>query len=202
MWLVPSGAARNEMSAVGIMKSIVPITRFNKGEANRIFDEFQASGTKIVVKNNKPACVLLSPAQYESLMETLSDYILLEEAGKRAAANDDNDNISIPRSVQQSIPVRCVFNDGIWQVGRKHSMTWRFADINYIAASDEDRRSIFSSYVAVLNTLPTDAGAKITIINHRLNPRDFERQILMKEKGDGLDRYRRDVNNITRARAA
>ena len=74
-----------------------------------------------------------------------------------AANKSEQEKFRIPRSVQQSIPVRCVFNDGIWQVGRKHSMTWRFADINYIAASDEDRRSIFSSYVAVLNTLPTDA---------------------------------------------
>ena len=91
----------NEMSAVGIMKSIVPITRFNKGEANKIFDEVQASGTKIVVKNNKPACVLLSPSQYESLMETLSDYLLLDEAGIRAAANDDNDNISMEAMMEQ-----------------------------------------------------------------------------------------------------
>ncbi len=91
----------NEMSAVGIMKSIVPITRFNKGEANKIFDEVQASGTKIVVKNNKPACVLLSPSQYESLMETLSDYLLLDVAGRRAAANDDNDNISMEAIMEQ-----------------------------------------------------------------------------------------------------
>lgn len=91
----------NEMSAVGIMKSIVPITRFNKGEANKIFDEVQASGTKIVVKNNKPACVLLSPSQYESLMETLSDYLLLDVAGRRAAANDDNDNISMEAMMEQ-----------------------------------------------------------------------------------------------------
>lgn len=119
-----------------------------------------------------------------------------------AANKSEKEKFHIPRSVQQSIPVRCIFNDGIWLVGHKHSIIWRFADINYIAASDEDRRSIFSSYGAVLNTLPTDAGAKITIINHRLNPRDFEQRILMKEKGDGLDRYRRDVNNITRARAA
>lgn len=91
----------NEMSAVGIMKSIVPITRFNKGEANKIFDEVQASGTKIVVKNNKPACVLLSPSQYESLMETLSDYLLLDEAGRRTAANDDNDNISMEAMMEQ-----------------------------------------------------------------------------------------------------
>lgn len=112
-----------------------------------------------------------------------------------AAANkSERDQFSIPRSVQQSIPVKCIYGDGIWQVGRKHSRTWRFSDVNYAAASDEDRRSIFLSYGGVLNSLPTDAAAKITIINHRLNPVDFERTILMKERGDGLDKYRRESN--------
>ena len=54
----------SEMSVVGMMNAMIPITRFNKGEATKIFDEVEHSGVKIVVKNNKPACVLLSPAQY------------------------------------------------------------------------------------------------------------------------------------------
>lgn len=29
----------SELPVIGVMKAIVPITRFNKGEANRIFDE-------------------------------------------------------------------------------------------------------------------------------------------------------------------
>lgn len=120
-----------------------------------------------------------------------------------AAANkSERDQFFIPRSVQQSIPVKCIYGDGIWQVGRKHSRTWRFSDVNYAAASDEDRRSIFLSYGGVLNSLPTDAAAKITIINHRLNPVDFERTILMKERGDGLDKYRRESNDILTQRAA
>lgn len=82
------------MSIVGMMNAMVPITRFNKGEASKIFDEVESSGMKIVVKNNKPACVLLSPAQYENLMEMLSDAILLAEAEKRMATNDDSENIS------------------------------------------------------------------------------------------------------------
>ena len=65
---------------MGIMKSIVPISRFNKGEANRIFEEVESSGTKIVMKNNRPACILMSPEQYESLMEMVPDYLLQEEA--------------------------------------------------------------------------------------------------------------------------
>ena len=79
----------NEMSVLNVMKSIVPITRFNKGEASRIFEEVQASGPKIVMKNNRPACVLMSPEKYESLMEMLSDYILQEEAERRVASSEE-----------------------------------------------------------------------------------------------------------------
>lgn len=79
----------NEMSVLNVMKSIVPITRFNKGEASRIFEEVQTGGTKVVMKNNRPACVLMSPEKYESLMEMLSGYILREEAERRLASSEE-----------------------------------------------------------------------------------------------------------------
>lgn len=84
----------SEMSVMSVMKSIVPITRFNKGEANRIFEEVEASGTKVVMKNNKPACILMSPEKYEYLMEILSDYILQEEAEIRMQHFDEKETIS------------------------------------------------------------------------------------------------------------
>lgn len=87
-------------------------------------------------------------------------------------------------------------------MGNKHSKTWRFADVNYVAASDEDRRSIFTSYCAVLNSLPTDAAAKITIMNHRLNPVDFQRNILMREQGDSQDCYRKAFNAMLKEKSA
>ena len=120
-----------------------------------------------------------------------------------AAANkSERDKFTIPRSVQRSIPIKRIYGDGIWQVGRKHSRTWRFTDVNYAAASEDDQRGIFLSYGGVLNSLPTDAAAKVTIINRRLNPVDFERTMLMKERGDGLDKYRREANAILTQRAA
>lgn len=120
-----------------------------------------------------------------------------------AAANrQEREKLSVPRSVQQSIPIKQIYADGMWHVGRKHSYTWRFSDINYVAASEEDKRGIFLLYSAVINSLPTDAGAKISIINHRLNPADFEKGILMKEKADGLDRFRLESNRIMTDRAA
>ena len=69
---------------LGIMNSIIPITRFNRGEAARIFDEVAADGTKLVLKNNAPACVLISPREYARIAEALEDYELLQTAIQRA----------------------------------------------------------------------------------------------------------------------
>lgn len=83
----------NQQSVMRMMKSIIPITRFNKCEATKIFEEVEAAGMKIVMKNNQPVCVLLSPSQYESLMEMLSDFVLQDEAEKRMEQNDGSENI-------------------------------------------------------------------------------------------------------------
>lgn len=94
----------SEMSVMGVMKAIVPITRFNKGEASRIFDEVEASGTKVVMKNNRPACILMSPEKYEALMEMLSDYVMQEEAEVRMAHFDSSETMS-QREVMESLGI-------------------------------------------------------------------------------------------------
>lgn len=68
---------------INILNTVIPISRFNKGEANKIFDEVSTTGTKIVLKNNKPACVLISPQEYEQMLEQIENYYLLIEAQKR-----------------------------------------------------------------------------------------------------------------------
>lgn len=71
------------VSLKNIMESIVPISRFNRGEANKIFEEVSEYGTKIVLKNNVPTCVLVEPKKYEEMVEALEDYALYFEAEKR-----------------------------------------------------------------------------------------------------------------------
>ncbi len=53
---------------------IVPITRFNKGEANKIFDEVSRDGFRYVVKNNQVKCILISPEAYDKLIDEIEDY--------------------------------------------------------------------------------------------------------------------------------
>ncbi|WP_055665524.1 type II toxin-antitoxin system Phd/YefM family antitoxin [Desnuesiella massiliensis] len=76
-----------------MLNAIVPISRFNKGEANKIFDEVNKNGYKIVVKNNKPTCVLITPERYREMEEIIENYNLLIEAERRMENAKDDDFI-------------------------------------------------------------------------------------------------------------
>ena len=41
----------------------------------------------------------------------------------------EREKFRIPRSVQDAIPIRRIFADGIFQVGNQYSKTWSFTDI-------------------------------------------------------------------------
>lgn len=46
----------------------------------------------------------------------------------------------IPRNVQDCIPIRRIWADGIFQVGHQFSKTWSFTDINYSIAGKDDNK--------------------------------------------------------------
>lgn len=58
---------------------IIPITRFNRGGASSIFEEVK-SNPKVVVKNNKPVCVLISPEAYDDMASRLKEASLYMDA--------------------------------------------------------------------------------------------------------------------------
>jgi len=71
------------ISVGNTLDAVIPITRFNRGEANKIFDEVQESGCKIVVKNNNPTCVLLAPERFKAMVDMIEDQYLLTVAEER-----------------------------------------------------------------------------------------------------------------------
>ncbi len=75
----------------------------------------------------------------------------------------------IPKTVQQSIPIDRLYKDGIFKCGHTYSKTWRFSDINYAVASDDDQLQMFLAHSALINGLPTDAMAKISVFNRQLS---------------------------------
>lgn len=84
----------NYISVSNILDAIIPISRFTTNELSNIFDEVNTSGIKIVVSNNKPACVVLTPELYTEIMETLENSFLFIEAEKRMYLAKDNNFIS------------------------------------------------------------------------------------------------------------
>jgi len=75
----------------------------------------------------------------------------------------------IPKTVQQSIPIDKLYKDGVFKCGHKFTKTWRFSDINYAVASDNDQLNMFLAHSALINGLPTDAMAKISVFNRQLS---------------------------------
>lgn len=57
----------------GALRSTVPISLFNRGLAGKVFEEVRQQGAKVVMKNNAPECVLLSPEEYLRLIDEVND---------------------------------------------------------------------------------------------------------------------------------
>jgi type IV secretory pathway VirB4 component len=109
----------------------------------------------------------------------------------------DKERFVVPKSVQQAIPIQCIWEDGIFLVGRnKYAKTFKFTDINYAVASREDKEAMFLEYSELLNSFDSGATTKITIANRRLNKADFEKAILIPYREDGLDLYRKEYNKM------
>ena len=108
----------------------------------------------------------------------------------------DREPYRVPRRVQDVIPIQCVWPDGIFKVGIKFSKTYRFTDINYKVASREDKETMFLAYSELLNGLDSAATTKLTICNRRQSQADFEQSVLMAMRGDGLDKYRQEYNQM------
>ena len=107
----------------------------------------------------------------------------------------DKEKIKVPKIVQDIIPVKAIYEDGLFLVGKnKYSKSYKFLDINYAVASREDKEAMFLEYSELLNSLDTGSTAKITINNRRINKLDFEKTILLKDAGDNLDKFRKEYN--------
>ena len=104
---------------------------------------------------------------------------------------------SVDKTSQQTIPYRKVYEDGIFEIGKgSYSKAVKFYDINYQIARQDDKEDIFVKYCEFLNYFNSQITLQITIINKSINKETFEQQILLKEKGDFLDEFRQEYNEM------
>lgn len=115
----------------------------------------------------------------------------------------DFDRRNMPRSVQQAVPVKALWPDGLFLVRRgTYSGCFRFSDVNYVSESAGRQQEIFRGYCELLNGLDPAAEAKITLQNRRADRTAFAREILLDERKDGLDPLREEFNGVLKSAAA
>ena len=82
-----------------------------------------------------------------------------------------------PKSIQETIEIMAVAENGIFEVARnRYSKCYRFQDINYTTATEDEQIGIFERYCKFLNSL--DCNFKITINNKNKNMIDLRQNIL------------------------
>ncbi len=61
------------MTERNLLNNLVSVTMFNQGQASKIFNRLQAEKQIIVLKNNNPTAILLSPDEYDRLLGLAAD---------------------------------------------------------------------------------------------------------------------------------
>ena len=56
------------MTEKNLLNNVVSVTMFNQGQASKIFNRLQDEKQIVVLKNNIPTAVLLSPDEYDRLL--------------------------------------------------------------------------------------------------------------------------------------
>ena len=104
--------------------------------------------------------------------------------------------LSIPRKAQDIVEADTIYKDGIFKLGNRYSMTYRFKDVNYSIASKAQKVNLFLDYSELLNSLDSSTMSKITINNRKINIKDFKSEILIPFQQDGLNAYREEYNQM------
>ena len=166
---------------------------------SKTYNEIDSMGQKTITGK-----MAISKEDYSQLTALAKEGICrIEEGGTEMIKTlknlfkQDKERFLIPNGVQDVIPIRKIYDDGVFQVGDdKFSKTYKFTDINYAVASREDKETMFLEYSELLNSFDSGATTKITINNRRLNRVDFEKNILIPLTGDALDEYRKEYNSM------
>ena len=75
------------MSPAALLENVVPTSAFNKGQSTRCFERAHDGLPVIVMKNNSPYRVVVTPDDYIRMSELEEDNLLLQMALARLEAN-------------------------------------------------------------------------------------------------------------------
>ncbi len=103
-------------------------------------------------------------------------------------------------SAQDSIPFQRMYPDGICRMDEKtYSKTIRFADINYMLNTNEDKSAIFDGWCDFLNYFDSSIKFQLSFINRSASRDNAAQSINIPLQGDEFDSIRTEYTEMLRS---
>lgn len=108
----------------------------------------------------------------------------------------NKESYRIPRRVQDAIPIKRIWEDGLFLAGTRYSMVYQFTDINYFLASEGVQKAVLKWYENLLNSLDDGVLNKITTSSAHINRRELGERLRIAEKPGILLPFRQYYNRM------
>lgn len=108
-----------------------------------------------------------------------------------------------PRSVVEVLGYKRMLPSGVaWLGDDEWSITLHTSDINYLAAAPEHQEAIVDQWAKFINGFGSGSRLEVTVINRVLEDREVIDMLYKPDRGDELDKWRAESNQIVRKRLA
>lgn len=105
--------------------------------------------------------------------------------------------LDVPKTAQDSIPYKGVYENGIIQVDeRQYSRIYNIPDINFLIADINEQKDIFENFMSLLSSFGPDVHIQQVIYNKTVKPAEIEAKVLLKTQNDKLNKYREEMNEM------
>lgn len=101
-----------------------------------------------------------------------------------------------PKTAQEILPVKELYEDGIINVLGKFSKMYRFTDINFTTSAKADKIDILKKYSSFLNSIENTMSLQVTIVSRNINVDDFKKGVFLDEKDEVLGEYNKELNEV------
>lgn len=103
----------------------------------------------------------------------------------------------LPKNLLESIPFESMTTDAIIETYKgTFTRTYKFDDVNFKIAQDDEQIHIFKKYMDLLNAFNTSMKWQFTIFNHAMDKMETIRNIHIQAQKDGLNVYRNEMNEF------
>ena len=105
--------------------------------------------------------------------------------------------VKLPSSVKQLIGYDAMLRNGIAHLGDdRWSATILFQDINYQLSQETHQMEIIDQWAKLINSLDSTQSLQIASYTRSRGVREILADVMMDDRGDSLDHYRRDYNQL------